>query len=111
MFDDKFNPDYTSKRRIIKSFGINELETENIFEVEINSSGNSNVYIVKDKRVLVIRNHLGDFSALSRRKNREYDPDIIRCYKALLDYVFKYLATGDVNLKEKINNNDYCFEV
>ena len=99
-------------RNILKSFGREELEDEYTFEIELASNGSSNVYILnKDKKIIEIRNHLGDFEAFNARKNSQYDPEIITCYKALINYIFQYLSNQDSNLKNKINSGEYCFEV
>lgn len=112
MFSDRHHAEYSQYRRIVKSFGIIELESENIFEVELFANGSSNVYTMnKDKKVLIIRNHFGDHVALAARKNQQYDPEIIRCYKALMNYIFRYILDKDSNLKTLINSKDYCYEV
>ena len=111
LFNDKPHNEYAHNRHVVKSFGIDELLNESYFEVELTDNGSSNVYIIKDKQVLLIRNHLGDHVALHAGKNREYDPEIVTCFKALMKYIFKYMEDFDESLKKKINSKNYCFEV
>jgi hypothetical protein len=87
------------------------LLTDGYFEVELTDTGSCNVYVIKDKQVLMIRNHLGDHVALGAGKNKEYDSEIITCFKALMKYIFRYIHHFDERLKKKINSRDYCFEV
>ncbi len=112
LFNENHHYDYSIYRNILKSFGIVELESENVFEVELTKDGSCNVYVLRDKKLLLIRNHLGDHVAMATKNNsNEYDPHIIRCFKALMNYTFRYLFTGDQALVDHVNSSDYCFEV
>jgi hypothetical protein len=110
--NDQVLSDYISQRNLVKVFGKEYLEDEFIFEIELSSSGNSNVYFIKDKSIYLLRNHLGDFKALDSKNSSQYDSELIKCFKALLNYSFKYIQEeSDYDLLSKFNSRDYCFEV
>ena len=54
---------------------------------------------------------MGDHVALEAGKNREYDPEIIKCYKGLIKYAFKFMLNFDSKLEKKTNSRNYCYEV
>ena len=111
LFNEKPVNDYASHRHIVKSFGIDELLNETYFEIELTETGSCNIYVIKDKEFLLVRNHLGDHVALSTGKNQKYDPEIVHCFKTLVKYAFKYILNFDNHVQKKFNSKDYCFEV
>jgi len=109
--DEKIDLDHAESRNLIKSFGKEELEDENTIEIELTAVGSSNVYFLRDKKVYLLRNHLGDHAVLSSKRNNTYDADFIKCFKALLNYSFKCLHKTEPDLAAKYNSKDFCFEV
>ena len=109
--DEQIVSDHAVSRNVIKSFGKEELEDENTIEIELTATGSSNVYFCREKKIHLLRNHLGDHAVLSSKKNSAYDADFVKCFKALLNYSFRYLQKTEQDLATKYNSKDYCFEV